>query len=114
MTENCKGSWALETACGTCARCAAEAPGYIRTLGADLKMVENAWKRELGTFIAPKTHLIDALVIGTRNVVAAVRRANTYTACVERWRHDALAAKTLGVAEPSLLDYLPKEEAARG
>lgn len=62
----CKGDWSLGTACGTCHRCYANAPAYIKSLRLDLAMYKEAWVRELGGLLYPKSHLIDALVKITR------------------------------------------------
>jgi len=75
---------------------------------------ERAWRRELGRHIAPKRHLIDALVLGTRSVVQDVDKARTWAAGIVRWRKDALVARTIGFPEPSINDYLPDVEIANG
>lgn len=67
-TPICKGDWALNNACGSCSRCMATAPNYIRSLQNDLEMYRNAWLRELGGMVFRKAHLIDALVLTTRHM----------------------------------------------
>jgi Fe-S oxidoreductase len=103
----CKGSWELGSACGHCSRCAATAASTIKHLRADLAMYKNAWQRELRHHIAPKTHLIDALVIGTRRLVENEADHGRYAEAVRLWGCDAELSRTLGMPEPSLLDYLP-------
>jgi hypothetical protein len=71
-----------------------------------------SWRRALGRHIANKRHLIDALVMGTQAVVAEIDQARAITAAVEKWKAEAAVARTLGVPEPSILDYLPAEQQA--
>lgn len=72
----CKGDWGLRTACGKCSRCMASVAAYIKTLRADHDMYIRAWMRELGggDSMLPKTHLIDALVLTTRDIKAKADR----------------------------------------
>jgi hypothetical protein len=77
----------------------------------ETEAVYAAWRRELSSHIAPKRHLIDALVIGTRNVVAQVNQAAAINSAVAKWKHDAAVARTIGTAEPSIMDYLPQDPA---
>ena len=79
---------------------------------ANTAMYVDAWRRELGAHIAPKHHLIDALVLGTRTVVAEVKAATATNQGVAKWKADAAVARTLGVPEPSILNYLPTAEEA--
>lgn len=72
-------------------------------------MYANAWKRELNGFIWNKRHLVDALVLGTRDVTSKVRQAEAFVSAIRQWKHDASVARTLGVPEPSLLEYLPPD-----
>lgn len=107
----CKGSWALGTACGRCFRCVETAPAEVARLRqvakdaeADADMYAKAWQRELGPWMGPKRHHIDACVVGTQRLRAAV----AWTEGLKRWKADATLARTLGMPEPSLIDYLPK------
>lgn len=111
----CKGAWSLGTACGKCGRCAESARAEIERLkraaksaDADAEMYAKAWQRELGRFIAPKRHHIDACVIGTRNLVSAAEEHATYVRAVKEWARAAETARIIGVPEPSLFDFLPK------
>jgi hypothetical protein len=113
----CKGAWVLGTACGKCSRCLETAPAEIARLRTkledaevDASMYARAWQRELGSWMGPKRHHIDACVIGTQNLVAAERRQRPWVDALKRWRQDATTARTLGVPEPSLLSYLPTTE----
>jgi hypothetical protein len=67
-TLNCKGSWALRTACKACDKCLKSASDYISFLEADFRMYREAWLRELGGRTFPKAHLLDALVLTTRDL----------------------------------------------
>lgn len=79
---------------------------------ADADMYARAWQRELGRWMPNKRHHIDACVVGTRRLVAGANKAASYSAAVDRWRADALTARTFGVPEPSLLEYLPQDQTA--
>lgn len=119
MATMCKGSWGLGTACGECSRCRDAVPAEILRLNALLKsanadadMYARAWQRELGPWMGPKRHHIDACVMGTQNLVAAERKQRPLVEGLRRWRVDAALARTLGVLEPDLASYLPASEVA--
>lgn len=93
----CKGDWRLGTACGVCHRCIKSAPSEIRALKADLEMYQRAWIRELGIHLHNKSHLIDALVLSTRDLrEKADRFDREHGQDLPKWKYAALAAPWFG------------------
>lgn len=79
----------------------------VKSANDDADMYAKAWQRELGRFMPAKTHRIDACVVGTRRLVEGANKAEAYAAAVDRWRTEAAIARTLGIPEPHLDEYLP-------
>ncbi len=96
----CKGSWSLKTACGKCEKCHKSAPGYIKQLEQDFNMYVNAWLREVGrTF--PKSHLIDALVVTTRDLKRKADRFDReFAQDMPRWQYSEMAAPWFELPAP--------------
>jgi hypothetical protein len=93
MNIICKGSWTIGTACKTCEKCLKSAPAYINMLEADLAMYRNAWIRELGGTLFRKAHLIDALVLTTRDMKnKADRFDREFGQDLPKWKYAELAA----------------------
>lgn len=112
VPPTCKGSWSLNTACGKCAQCLETAPQEIVELRRQLESFVSSWRRRLGSHIANKRHLIDALAMGTQYLVDEADAVAKYRATIEQWVKDAALARTLGVPEPSLFDRLSPAKGA--
>lgn len=85
----------------------------LKAAEAETQTLHEYWRQSLGGYLvgAPESRTIEAhaqwLSDCTVGLASEMDTARAIIAAIAKWKADATVAQTLGIAEPSVLTYLP-------